>query len=501
MNSRIKKLNKLREIGINPYPYKYNQTHYSVDIKKEFESIEFGNFSDKEVNIAGRIVSLRDLGKLIFSNIRDEKGDIQILFKKDILNEKFKILKLIDIGDFIGVTGKVSKTKTNEITVFANDFTILSKSIRPLPEKYHGIKDIELKYRQRHLDLIMNRESREVFIKRSRIISEIRKYLDDKGFIEVENPILEPVYGGANARPFITYHNSLNRKLYLKISPELYLKRLMIGGLGKVYEITKCFRNEGIDKNHNPEFTMIEWYIAYKDYNDMMDMVEDLIKKVCLKVNNTLKIEYQGVKLDLSKPWRRMPMKEAIKKYLNLDVDSMSFEDLRTYLIDNNIELKGNITKGMLIGTIFDEFVDSKLIEPTFITDYPVETSPLTKKNRNNPELTERFELFINGMELSNAYSELNDPIDQRERFEKQEKEREMGNDEAPPKDYDFLDAMEYGMPPTGGVGIGIDRLVMVLTNQESIRDVILFPTMKDKENTNQNSEDSNAEKSNDNNK
>lgn len=482
INSRINKLNRIKEAGINPYPYKFKQTHFSKNIIEDYKTIKFGEFSEHTVSIAGRIMSMRNLGKIAFTHIRDEVGDIQVMFKKDILKEKYKLLKMLDIGDIIGTEGKVSKTKTGETTIFADDLVILTKTTKPLPEKYHGLKDVETKYRHRELDLIMNLKSRDVFRKRSMIISEIRKYMEEKGFIEVENPILEPVYGGASARPFITHHNALNQKLYLKISPELYLKRLIIGGLGRVYEITKCFRNEGIDRHHNPEFTMIEWYIAYMDYNDMMNMVEELIKRATMKINKNLIIRFEEKDIDLGKKWKRISMIDSIKEYAGININDMTDQQMIDFLKKKRIELHGNITRGMLIGTMFEELVEEKLIQPTFITDYPKEISPLTKKNRNNDKLTERFELFINGMEFSNAYSELNDPIDQRERFEAQEKDRKQGNEEAPPKDMDFLDAMEYGMPPTGGVGVGIDRLVMLITGQNSIRDVILFPTLRNDE-------------------
>ena len=495
IEQRKRKLNELKELGINPYPYSFDRTINSKDLKEKYKNIKEDEFSEKEESIAGRIMALRIMGKISFMTIRDGNGDAQIVLKRDE-TKNYNILKKFDIGDFIGAKGKVGKTKKGEISIFADEIVLLAKSLRPLPEKYHGLKDQELKYRKRYLDLITNLDSRRIFYERSMIIREIRQFFYEKGFIEVETPILDTVYGGANARPFITHHNALDQDMFLKISPELYLKRLQIGGFENVFEITKCFRNEGVDTTHNPEFTMIEWYTAYHDYFYSMDLVEELIQRLAKKIRGTLKIEYGGKTIDLSH-FERLTMFDAIKKYANYDVEKMSEDELRKICESHNIELVGDITKGVLINAIFEEFVEEKLIQPTFIIDYPKEISPLTKKHRSKEGLVERFELFIDGHEMSNAYSELNDPIDQRERFEREELDRKKGNDEAPPTDKEFIEAMEYGMPPMTGVGIGIDRLVMLLTGAETIRDVILFPTLKkeDSEDNGESSKDSKESK------
>ncbi len=481
IKQRLKKLEEIKKLGIEPYPYRFKRTKTIAKIKEVYKEIKKDEFSDYE-QVCGRIISIRKFGKITFVVIRDNDDDLQLVFKKDLLKNKYDLLRLLDIGDFLGAKGKVSRTKSNELSIFVEEYEILSKSLRPLPEKYHGIKDKELRYRQRYLDLIMNLNSRKVFYKKHLIIRYIREYLFDKGFIEIETPILQPVYGGANARPFITHHHALDINLYLKISPELYLKRLIIGGFEKVFEITKCFRNEGIDAFHNPEFTMLELYWAYSDYNDIMKLTEELIKHVVYKVNSSYILKYEDKEIDLSKPWKVITMYDALKKYANIDVKKLNLNELKEMVDSLNIELKGTINRGILINALFEELVEEKLIEPTFVIDYPVEVCPLTKRHRKDKELTERFELFMFGIEIANAYSELNDPIDQRKRFEEQEKERKEGNEEIPPKDMEFLKALEYGMPPTGGLGIGIDRLTMFITSQESIRDVIPFPAMKPKE-------------------
>ncbi len=474
-----KRIQELKDRGINPFPYKFDKTHSSVQIRKEYKNIETEVFSKESVKFAGRVLTRRALGKIAFLTLRDEFGDLQVVFKKDTTSN-YELLNLIDLGDFIGVEGKVSKTKAGEISVFVDKCKILSKTLRGLPEKYHGLTDPDLKQRYRYLDLIMNLSTREIFRKRHEIIKYIRQFLYERGFIELETPILQSVYGGANAKPFITHHNTLHRDLFLRISTELYLKRLIIGGYEKVFEIGKDFRNEGMDTTHNPEFTMIELYQAYADYNDMMDITETLIKDLARDVIRKNKVIFKGHEIDLTKPFPKLTMFEAIKRFTNYDVTKMSFDELKRIVDSFNVELTGKVTKGVLINVIFEELVEDKLIQPTFILDYPVEVSPLTKIHRSKKGLTERFELFIAGDEFANAYSELNDPIDQRERFEEQEQNRKLGDEEAPPKDRDFLIALEHGMPPTGGLGIGIDRLVMLLTGQDSIRDVIPFVLLRE---------------------
>ncbi len=473
------RIKALREKGINPFPYTFDKKYSSTQIKEKYKDIAQGGFSEEVVSFAGRVITRRVLGKIAFLTLRDEFGDLQVVFKKDTTKD-FDNLSLLDIGDFCGVYGKVSRTKAGELSIFVEKFEILSKSLRGLPEKYHGINDPDLKQRYRYLDLIMNLATREVFRKRHEIIKYIRQFLYERGFIELETPILQAVYGGANARPFITHHNALDRDLYLRISLELYLKRLIIGGYEKVFEIGKNFRNEGMDTMHNPEFSMIELYQAYVDYNEMMNLTETLIKALAKDVVKKDKIKFRGHVIDLSKPFARLTMYDAIKQYTGYDVEKMSLEELKEIVDTLDVELAGEITKGLLINVIFEELVQEKLIQPTFILDYPKEVSPLTKVHRSKPGLTERFELFIAGEEFANAYSELNDPVDQRERFEEQERNRKLGDEEAPPKDDDFLIALEHGMPPTGGLGIGIDRLVMFLTEQDSIRDVIPFVVLKE---------------------
>lgn len=474
-----KRIKELREKGINPYPYKFDKTHSSVQIKEKYKDIANEEFSKEFVKFAGRVLTRRVLGRIAFITLRDEFGDMQVVFKRDTTKD-FELIKMIDLGDFIGVEGKVSRTRAGEISIFVDTFEILAKTLRGLPEKYHGITDPDLRQRYRYLDLIMNLSTREVFRKRHEIIKYIRQFLFERGFIELETPVLQAVYGGANARPFITHHNALDRDLFLRISLELYLKRLIIGGYEKVFEIGKNFRNEGMDTMHNPEFTMIELYQAYADYNDMMELTETLIKALAKDVIKKDKIMFKGHEIDLTKPFEKLTMYDAIKKYANYDVEKMSLEELKSIVDSLDFELVGEISKGALINLIFEELVQDKLIQPTFILDYPKEVSPLTKIHRSKEGLTERFELFIAGEEFANAYSELNDPIDQRERFEEQERNRKLGDEEAPPTDKDFLVALEHGMPPTGGLGIGIDRLVMFLTEQDSIRDVIPFVVLRE---------------------
>jgi Lysyl-tRNA synthetase (class II) len=483
IKQRRQKLSELQENGQDPFGvYTYPVTNSSKDIKDNFESLE-----GKDVSVAGRLLSKRVHGKAGFSDLYDRYGKIQLYVKIDDLGEeKLKFFKTLDLGDIIGVNGMVFKTHKGEISIHVKDFTLLTKSLQPLPEKWHGLKDPDLRYRQRYVDLIINPEVREVFFKRVEIIKSIRRFLDNRGYLEVETPILSAIAGGAAARPFITHHNTLDIDMYLRIATELYLKRLIVGGFERVYEIGKDFRNEGMDIRHNPEFTMIELYEAYADYNDMMRLTENMISQVCLDVLGTTKVTYQGQEIDFKPPWRRITMTDAVKQYANIDFNEIkSSEEAREVAKKYNLELKKKLedcTKGDILNAFFEEFGEKNLIQPTFLLDYPVEISPLTKGKRGNPELTERFEAFVYGREIGNAYSELNDPIVQKERFLQQLKERELGDDEAYMMDDDFINALEIGMPPTGGLGIGIDRIVMFLTDSYSIRDVILFPTMKPRE-------------------
>lgn len=479
---RIEKLEALKKEGKDPFEIvKYNRTHTSKQVIDGYDELE-----GKNVKVAGRLMSKRVHGKAGFSDINDRYGKIQLYVRIDDVGEdKLKEFKALDIGDIIGVEGRVFKTKTGEITLHVVDFVLLSKSLRPLPEKWHGLKDPDLRYRQRYVDLIVNPEVRDTFFKRTKIIKAIRKFLDDKNYIEVETPVLSPIASGAAAKPFITHSNSLDIDLYLRIATELYLKRLIVGGFERVYEIGKDFRNEGIDIRHNPEFTMIELYEAYADYNDMMNLTENMLASVSEEVLGTTKVNYQGTEIDFKPPWNRITMNDAVKKYAGVDFDTINTdEEARKVAVDLKLtdEIKKKLedcTKGDILNAAFDVYAEKNLIQPTFVMDYPVEISPLTKKKKDNPKLTERFEAFIYGREIGNAYSELNDPIDQKERFMQQARERELGDDEAYMLDEDFINALEIGMPPTGGLGIGIDRIVMFFTNAYSIRDVLLFPTMK----------------------
>ncbi|MFU0826218.1 MAG: Lysine--tRNA ligase [Lachnoclostridium sp.] len=471
------KLTELKENGKDPFQImKYDVTHHSGDIIADFTNLE-----GKTVSIAGRIMSKRVMGKASFCNVQDLKGRIQVYVKKDLVgDEAYKDFKKFDIGDIIGITGEVFKTHTEEISVKANQVVLLSKSLQVLPEKFHGLKDTDTRYRQRYVDLIVNPEVKDTFIKRSFILREIRNYLDSKDFIEVETPVLVKNAGGAAARPFNTHHNALDEDLHLRISLELYLKRLIVGGLERVYEIGRVFRNEGLSVRHNPEFTLLELYQAYTDYHGMMDLAEDLFRTVAKKVLGTTTITYDGVEIDLAKPFERMTMVEAVKKYANVDFDQIKTDEEAKKLADeHHIEYEERHKKGDILNLFFEQYVEEHLIQPTFIMDHPVEISPLAKRKPGNPDYTERFELFITQREMANAFSELNDPIDQRGRFEAQEALRAAGDEEANTMDEDFLNALEYGMPPTGGIGIGIDRLVMLLTDSAAIRDVLLFPTMK----------------------
>lgn len=483
---RREKINSLKEAGVNPYTYEFDVTHQSIKIIADFEKLE-----NESVAIAGRIMSIRLMGKAAFFHLQDSEGKVQVYIRKDkVGNQAFDVFKLLDIGDFVGIKGVVFKTRTGEISIIAEYFELLSKSIKPLPivkEKMDGdekivydqFADKEMRYRQRYIDLVVNPEVKEVFVKRSKIITSIREFLNDNDFLEVETPILQPIYGGASARPFITHHNTLDIDLYMRIANELYLKRLIVGGFDRVYEFAKDFRNEGMDRFHNPEFTQVELYVAYKDYHWMMDFVEQLVSYVVKKVLNTTKIKFGEYEIDLATPWRRLSMFDAIKEFTNVDFSQMNESELREAAEKLKLTIEPEMGYGKIIDEIFGELVEPKLIQPTFIMDYPIEMSPLAKRHRDNPKLVERFEPIIGGKEVGNAFSELNDPIDQKERFLDQMKLRDKGDDEAQVLDEDYVRALEYGMPPTAGLGIGIDRLVMLLTNSHSIRDVIFFPQMR----------------------
>ena len=474
---RREKLAELQQNGKDPFVItKYDQTHHSQEIKDNFDELE-----GKQVSIAGRMMSKRVMGKASFCNVQDLKGNIQSYVARDSVGEEnYKEFKKLDVGDVIGIEGEVFKTKTGEISIHASHVTLLSKSLQILPEKFHGLTNTDTRYRQRYVDLIMNPEVKDTFIKRSRIISSIRKYLDGQGFMEVETPMLVANAGGAAARPFETHFNALNEDLKLRISLELYLKRLIVGGLEKVYEIGRVFRNEGLDTRHNPEFTLMELYQAYTDYNGMMDLTENLYRHVAQEVLGTTKIVYNDIEMDLGKPFERITMVDAVKKYAGVDWNEVeTLEQARELAKEHNIEFEERHKKGDILNLFFEEYVEEHLVQPTFVMDHPIEISPLTKKKPENPDYVERFEFFMNGWEMANAYSELNDPIDQRERFAQQDANAAAGDDEAEHTDEDFLNALEIGMPPTGGIGFGIDRMCMLLTNSAAIRDVLLFPTMK----------------------
>ena len=474
---RREKLAELQQNGKDPFVItKYDQTHHSQEIKDQFEELE-----GKRVSIAGRMMSKRVMGKASFCNVQDLKGNIQSYVARDSVGEEnYKEFKKLDVGDVIGIEGEVFRTKTGEISIHASHVTLLSKSLQILPEKFHGLTNTDTRYRQRYVDLIMNPEVKDTFIKRSRIISAIRKYLDGEGFMEVETPMLVANAGGAAARPFETHFNALNEDLKLRISLELYLKRLIVGGLEKVYEIGRVFRNEGLDTRHNPEFTLMELYQAYTDYNGMMDLTENLYRHVAREVLGTTKIVYNGIEMDLGKPFERITMVDAVKKYAGIDWNEVeTLEQARELAKEHNIEFEERHKKGDILNLFFEEYVEEHLVQPTFVMDHPIEISPLTKKKPENPDYVERFEFFMNGWEMANAYSELNDPIDQRERFAQQDANAAAGDDEAEHTDEDFLNALEIGMPPTGGIGFGIDRMCMLLTDSAAIRDVLLFPTMK----------------------
>ena len=479
MMVRREKLEKLKQENKNPYEItKFDRTNTAGEIKANYEK-----FEEKDVTVAGRIIAKRIMGKASFCTIQDCDEKIQSYVSiNDLGEESYKAFKTFDIGDFIGITGFVFKTKTEEISIHAKEVTLLSKSLRPLPEKFHGLKDPDLRYRQRYVDLIVNPEVKKSFEMRSKIIKEIRKILDEKGYLEVETPVLNTIAGGATAKPFITHHNSLDIDMYLRIALELNLKRLIVGGIDKVYEMGRVFRNEGMDIRHNPEFTELELYAAYQDYNDMMDLTEEMFSRCANEVLGTTKLTYQGQDIDLTPSWKRITMVDAIKEVTGIDFNEINTDEEAVALAkERNIIIPDPTkeTRGDVISLFFDEYVEETLIQPTFIYEYPVEISPLAKRKSSDPRMTERFELFIGGIEYGNAFSELNDPIDQYERFKKQVEAREAGDEEAGMMDEDYIQALEYGMPPTGGLGIGIDRLIMLLTDSASIRDVLLFPTMK----------------------
>lgn len=482
---RRNKLDELRELGFDPFGSKFVRTHYAGDILAQYGALPNEELEPKEiaVSLAGRIMQKRSMGKAAFAHIQDVTGRIQIYVRQDTVAEnEYAAFDLLDIGDLIGVQGIVFKTRTGETSVKVRSLTVLTKSLLPLPDKFHGLKDVETRYRQRYVDLIVNPEVQKTFITRSRIIQSMRRYLDGRGYLEVETPTLHAIAGGAAARPFITHHNALDMQLYMRIAIELHLKRLIVGGLEKVYEIGRVYRNEGISTRHNPEFTMMELYQAYADFHDIMDLTENLISHIAQEVLGTQKIVYQGQEVDLTPPWRRVSMTDLIREAVGIDFTAqMSDEEAHRLAKEHNVPVEPHMTFGHIVNAFFETFVEHTLIQPTFVTGHPVAISPLAKKNAQDPRFTDRFELFIVAREHANAFTELNDPIDQRQRFEAQLQEKAAGNDEAHEMDEDFIRALEYGMPPTGGLGIGVDRLVMLLTDSPSIRDVLLFPHMRER--------------------
>ncbi|WP_453992491.1 lysine--tRNA ligase [Bacillus nitroreducens] len=482
---RREKLHNLREMGVDPFGKKFERTHSTRELIDLYNEFTKEQLDEKEVSvaIAGRIMTKRGKGKAGFTHIQDLTGQIQLYVRLDSVGEEqYEVFNIVDLGDIVGVSGTVFKTKVGELSIKVTSFELLSKALRPLPDKFHGLKDVEQRYRQRYLDLIMSPDSKETFITRSKIIRSMRRYLDDHGYLEVETPMMHSIPGGASARPFITHHNALDIELYMRIAIELHLKRLIVGGLEKVYEIGRVFRNEGVSTRHNPEFTMIELYEAYADYKDIMSLTENLIAHIAQEVLGTTTVAYGDHQIDLKPEWKRLHMVDAIKEYVGVDFwKEMSIEEARQLAKEHDVEINENMQYGHIVNEFFEQKIEDKLIQPTFIYGHPVEISPLAKKNPEDPRFTDRFELFIVGREHANAFTELNDPIDQRQRFEAQLKEREQGNDEAHMMDEDFVEALEYGLPPTGGLGIGIDRLVMLLTNSPSIRDVLLFPQMRHK--------------------
>jgi lysyl-tRNA synthetase class 2 len=481
MQARLDKLRRLREEGIDPYPPRFSSSHSIGKVIADFSSLVTEEHSGEQVMIAGRLIALRQMGRAAFLDLRDGSGRIQAHASLDGLGEtRYRALCESDIGDFLGFSGEVFRTKRGELTVEIAEWTLLSKSLRPLPEKWHGLKDVELRYRHRSLDLIANETVRDTFARRSRMVSGMRRYLDEHGFLEVETPMMQPLAGGATARPFVTHHNALDVDLYLRIAPELYLKRLMIGGMERVYELAKNFRNEGVSTSHNPEFTTLEIYQAYTDYEGMMSLAEELIGTGAREAASSLQVPYQGETIDFSPPWRRIGLVQAVEEATGIEITGCSLPEINLQAKEKEIALPP-LARGKLIEHLFEEFVEATLIQPTIVKDYPIEISPLAKRKPDAEGIVERFELFAGGMEIANAFTELNDPLDQRARFEAQEKLRVAGDDEAQQVDEDFLFALEHGMPPTGGIGIGIDRLAMLLTDSRSIRDVILFPALRDR--------------------
>ena len=478
MQVRIDKMHKIEEHGWKPFGHRFLFTHRAADIAAQFDGL---SEKETEVTMAGRVMAIRGHGKTCFMDMQDKTGRIQVYVRKDVIGEEnYALIKLMDIGDTVGITGTAFRTHMGELSIKAASVEMLSKSLRPLPEKWHGLKDVETRYRQRYVDLIVNPEVRETFVKRSQIIKSVREVLDSHDFLEVETPILNTIAGGAAARPFISYHNALDMQVYMRIAPELYLKRLIVGGMDRVYEMGRVFRNEGIDNRHNPEFTSVEIYQAYADYRDMMDLTEEVVVKTAEKVLGTTTINYEGTTIELASPWKRMSMIEAVKEYSGKDFTNVTdLEEARAIAKELNVAIEPTFGIGKIINACFEEYVEDKLVQPTFITGHPKEISPLAKSNPENPEITDRFEAYIYGREICNGFTELNDPIDQKERFLKQVEERANGDEEANMMDEDFVNALEYGLPPTGGLGIGIDRLVMFLTNSSTIRDVLFFPTMK----------------------
>ncbi len=478
MKEMKNKYDRIREMGIDPHPYRYEVTHHAKDILEKYGSLDAGAKTDDMVSVAGRMMSCRMMGKAAFATLQDQSGRIQCYFRKDdVGDDPYKLFKMLDIGDILGVRGKVFKSMKGEVTVHVDAFELLSKALRPLPEKFHGIKDPELRYRKRYIDMIMNPGVKDIFVKRAKIYKEIRRFLDERGYIEVQTPILQTQYGGANARPFVTRINAWNMPMYLRIAYELHLKRLLVGGFEKVYDLSSCFRNEGVDKTHNPEFAMMEIQTAYADYNDVMKIVEELWEHVAKQVNGTTVIDYGENKIDLKAPWERLSMVDAIKKYAGIDVGQMKDPELAKLIKDKGVEPKSG--RGLLISQVFEEYCEEKLIQPIHITDHPQETCPLAKSHRKDPALIERCESFINTWEVGNYYSELTDAQAQRKHFEEQVRQGRGGDDEAHPMDEDYIEALEYGLPPNAGIGIGIERMIMLLTGSDSIREVLLFPTMK----------------------
>ncbi|MCJ7807784.1 MAG: lysine--tRNA ligase [Dehalococcoidia bacterium] len=477
---RREKLRKIRSLGIDPFPHRYHRSHTNKEAIDLFERDDCA----PQISLAGRIMAYRTMGKATFLDVRDSSGKIQAYFRSNLLGDKYELLNELDIGDIIGMSGEMFRTHSGEVTLKVKDFAILSKSLQPLPEKWHGLTDVEKRYRQRYLDLISSEEVNRIFTVRSRAIAAIRRFLDGRGFIEVETPVLHPAAGGALARPFTTHHHALNQNLYLRIATELYLKRLVIGGFDKVYEIGRIFRNEGISTKHNPEFTMLESYEAYADYNNVMSMTEELVSYVTKNVLRKTKVSYAGTTIDFTPPWRRVTLQDAVREQCKIDfLEHADYDSLRDAIQHYGLKVDDSPSWGKLLDKLFSTYVEPHLIQPTFIMDYPVELSPLAKRNPDDKRLVERFEAFAGGMEIANAFTELNDPIEQRERFQEQEKLRVLlGDEEAERVDEDFLLALEYGMPPTGGLGVGIDRLVMLLTDQQSIREVILFPQLRTKQ-------------------